>query len=108
MENNVQMKVRRKHKSKKEAWCINRATSKSTYCYNLDILVSRDLPVLFWCWMAQTRLFQACDKYFFLFNATTCRLISSFSQSDIPHGMPRWRKVSTLNAFTVEFHTHEL
>ena len=22
--------------------------------------------------------------------------------------MPRWRKVSTLNAFTVEFHTHEL
>lgn len=75
MENNVQMKVRRKHKSKKEAWCINRATSKSTYCYNLDILVSRDLPVLFWCWMAHTRLFQACDKYFFLFNATTCRLV---------------------------------
>ena len=46
MENNVEMKVRRKHKSKKEAWCINRATSKSTYCYNLDILISRDLPVL--------------------------------------------------------------
>ena len=38
METNVEMKVRRKHKSKKEAWCINRAASKSTYCYNLDIL----------------------------------------------------------------------
>ena len=56
METNVEMKVRRKHKSKKEAWCINRAASKSTYCYNLDILIYLHLPVLFWCWMAQTRL----------------------------------------------------